>query len=48
MFTVYCIKNEINYYPMKHHNFLPGKFVNILYNNNNNVKMAVKSQNNSI
>lgn len=30
-------KNSINYYPMKYHNFLSEKFVNILNDDNNNV-----------
>lgn len=41
-------KNAINDNPMKYHNFLSEKCVNTLNNNNNNVKIAVKSQNNSI
>lgn len=41
-------KNAFNYNPIKYHNFLSETFVNTLNNNNNNVKIAVKSQNNSI
>jgi len=40
--------NAINYCPMKYHNFLSGKFANILNKNNNNVKIAFKTKNNSI
>ena len=40
--------NAFNYCPMKYHNFLSGKFANILNRNINNVKIAFKTKNNSI
>jgi hypothetical protein len=40
--------NTINYCSMKYHNFLSGKFANILNKNKNNVKIAFKTKNNSI
>jgi hypothetical protein len=33
---------------MKYHSFLSGKFADILNKNNNNVKIAFKTKNNSI
>lgn len=41
-------KNAINYCPIKYHCVLSRKFAKILNKNNNNVKIVIRTYNNSI